>query len=169
MSDPVLIIGSVVSAGLAVWFAALAEEPAAVLAALTGLTGITMTLVLTLLVTITNKTQKATRQDRLQSAIEQVPGMLDQIELILEPVQKLHETFGEKTPAASVRNYAFSEFISQLTNLEYGQVDMRPDDNRLWFVVTTGVQRTIRATSLQMVDMERWHSSDWAQYWGSYR
>lgn len=165
VSDPVLIIGTAVSAGLAIWFAALADQMAAVLGALTGLTGITMTLVLKLLGDAMSETQKTTRRDSLHSVIEQVPMLLDQVELIVEPVQKLHETFGHKSPAVSVCNYAFSEFISQLTNLRYGKVDMRPDDNRLWFVVTTGVQRTIRATSLQKVDMKRWHSSDWTQYW----
>lgn len=161
--DPALGIGTALSIGLSVLFF-IKPDTATALAVVGGMCGITITLTIQLLLREARETEVSTRQARLFSRIEGIDWLcswIDEGSAIITDVAKKYAD----TPAESEVKRLLDDTLARLRGLHRGQVLIDFDDIALIIDRTDRVKKTLRAVSVQTIDIAWWLSPQSRRYW----
>lgn len=161
--DPVLVVGTLLSVGLGVFFF-FSQSIAAALATFAGLLGIIITLQIQ---SMTKERQRAEHQTRIGamiSTMESSPGLLDVVESMLSSARKVEASY-LGTPAMNAYRQTMEECRTRLTELEGGRFHVPYSDNELALSLCENLRREFLATSVPANDLAWWLEPEGGQYW----
>ncbi len=162
LTDPVLIIGTVLSVLLGVLFYFRTDIGTA-MGVFATLLGIAVTLQVQSLVTEQRRSSAETRTARMVSKIESVSWLPDRVEQIAEHVGNVVDNLPQS--ATSLAQQTVDDCLSRLTDLQRGHFNAVYGDQRLFLTLTAAVSDTMLATSAQEIDVEWWNSPRSEKYW----
>lgn len=163
LRDPVLLLGTAISAGLGVLFYG-RPDPKTAFGVFAALLGITITLQIQAILMAQRGIAAESQKNRLTAALERIPWLLPSIETIPRTIATVQDKFGTSAAPALCKQ-AVQDCIDQLSRLETGHYQPDYGDLRLFNFLTSAATKTIRATSAQGLDLAWWFSTKSEQYW----
>jgi hypothetical protein len=134
------------------------------LAVVAGLQITLMTLQVQLLLQRNRENLAATRQSRLVAAIEKLEWMPEMLDRITSSILKVDQSFPGTQIVAAGRSY-LERCANDLKELERGHLRIEWEDIDLVLAQTNASRETVRATSVQSVDLSFWLSRAGQRYW----
>jgi hypothetical protein len=162
-STGVLWAGALLSVSLGVVFYLQTDlQPA--LATFAALLGLVITLQIEVLLRKRDEALGATRQQRLMSRIEASPWLPETLDEMLKALASLEHSYRGGVVAELARD-SLDTALETLRGLSRGRVEASIEDNSLIFELTREAAHTIRAISVESVDLDWWHSPAGQRYW----
>lgn len=161
--DPVLIVGTIISIGLAIVFY-VRQDTAQALGTVAGLIGGVITLQVQTLLREKRRIEHETRVGNMISAIEKIPWLPDLMEPMLRAAKHVEREFKD-TPAEDACRAAFEECLGTLADLERGHFRAPYGDNGLFLSLIENTQESMCVTSVPTVDLTWWLEPVGRQYW----
>jgi len=153
----VLLIGVVVAVASGILFY-LVSETKAVLSFVVGIQLGLLSLQLELVLKDRHAEDNNTRQNRIVSRIEALPGMPEIMDRLLASTEAVEKQFNG-TAAIEATRQILTGCIKDLKRLEEGHILTDYEDNVLLMDQLAQTRKSVRATSLQELDLEWWEST----------
>lgn len=161
--DPVLVIGTVSSVGIAVFFYR-NTTLAPAFATFAGLLGGIITLQVQILLRDKRRAEYESRMGTLIKMIEGTSWLPDIVESMLRSATRVEREYAG-TPAVDACKLAFEQCRGKLTDLEHGRFQLPYNDNSLALQLARNVEREMLVTSVPAIDLEWWDEPEGRTYW----
>jgi uncharacterized membrane protein len=165
-SNFILVFGVLVSIGTGILFF-LRTDVSSALAFVVGLQVSVLTFVVELLLRRNSQDALDTRNGRLIAAMEELDWMPGVMDSIVQSAQRVDARYPNSQIILAARSY-LNRCAADLKELERGHLRVEWEDIDLVLAQTHGTTRTLRATSVDNLDLSFWNSRAGDRYWAAH-